>query len=287
MQSILFLLLFTTCVVLAKGQQLSAADISTLVDMVDGEIDLTKEQEKKLQEILQASYDQLTEIQKSNKTEVEKLYMIRSNQEEADAKLQVVFTLEQYQAYKLFVNGDNEDPTTNKTFSDRVENISAELHLKGDMRKKFTRILTELEVSTIDLLRNGYTEAIGLDLLVEILSKDMELIHLLGKPTYELFFDLRANGALSDAEQGETDIEMVLMFYDITDALTLSSPQTMETIRMILTNEIEKEKIRNEYKHSPALMKEKTRHQEEDALMKLQSILTVEQIDIFLNLIGK
>jgi hypothetical protein len=266
------------------------AEIPALVSMVDDELGLSKRQEEELQVILLKSYRQLSDIQQADLPDVEKLHLIRQNQAEADKALQELFTGEQYAAYRRFLHGETESGQMKdaRSWEDRVALLADRLALDGDRRDRFTAILFDLERETAKILAESAPEQAGLDLLTAILASDILIIGLLDKSGYEAFHAERERGALTGtASEGGSDMETVLLFYDISQALGLTRQQTSSVIRLILEGEMEKRRIRQQYASSPALVQEKLSQFERTALMRLQAILDDKQVELLLELMDR
>ena len=87
-------MLFHICISPIFAQELNEAVLPELVILVDEQLDLNKKQEAKFLQVLQESYQQLTTIRNSNKSELEKLNMIRLNQQDIDIQLQIIFLMD-------------------------------------------------------------------------------------------------------------------------------------------------------------------------------------------------
>ena len=284
MKSILILIISILWAFPLKSQQLTPENLASMVQLVDSHIDLSAGQEASLLEILRSSYNEVRAIQLSGDADVVKLRNMTLVQEKSDKELQKVFSKEQYKAYRNLMDGDG---PAFLTYDEKVEALSDKLGLNDAVSVKFSTYLKDLDRTTQGIMvRGSGGNEVAIDLLTEILATDISLIGLLGKDKYAEFFTYRAAGALSDVASNETgSIEQVLLFYDLSKALNLTSGQSREIIAAILENESRLRSIRTEFGASPALMQEKLRLEEQKGLMRLQEILDDEQVELLLKLI--
>jgi len=145
----------------------------------------------------------------------------------------------------------------------------------------------ELEAKTQLILEENNGEVdVAPEILTEILKYDLDLLSLIGRNAYIAFFEHRAGGALTDGNARKTgSVEQVLAFHDLTRTLELSGDQTRNVIRIMLENEARLYSIRSNKQDSPALIQERIRVEEQQGLLRLQDVLTDDQVEKLLQLI--
>ncbi|MCP4124452.1 MAG: hypothetical protein GY751_22135 [Bacteroidetes bacterium] len=271
-------------------QELTPDLMSSMVELVDSHIDLSDSQEKSLLEILENSYEQVQLIQKGNDVDVIKLQRMVTVQQDANQRLKKVLTEEQYKAYTALLNGTASNDISDqgiRTYADKVSQLAEDLQLKQEAKEQFKILLMELEAKTQLILEGNKGEVdVAPEILTEILKYDLDLLSLIGRNAYIAFFERRADGALTDGNARKTgSVEQVLVFHDLTRALELSGDQTRNVIRVMLENEARLYAIRSNRQDSPALIQEKIRVEQQQGLLRLQDVLTDDQVEKLLQLI--
>jgi len=286
MKQILLLILLMCGIFRTGAQELTDEMMYSMVKLVDGHIDLTPRQETDLLVVLRSSYSQVQEIQRSNDADVIKLHKMTLVQNDSNDRLRKVLTEDQFKAYTKLLNGDSQPDVL--TYEEKVRSLAEDLNVNGAPGDKFVSYLLDVEERTNGIMTMGIgEEEVAMELLTEILASDLDLIRLLGKDKYAVFFDLRAKGALSDvATNGNGNMEQVLLFFDISDQLKMTSAQNRDMIRLTLDNQMRIQRVKIEYVQNPALMTEKIRIEEQNGLLRLQEILTDDQVNTFLQMIG-
>ena len=308
MKFVVVLLLFLCSVGFTKGQNLTVEDIPALVELVDGHIHLTNDQEQQLQKVYMMSFNRLSAIQKMDNHPLEKLKLIKQNQNETNAKLSTLFNGEQYENYMVLLNGKkspaiqiqaaviNSNTTvppksTTSGSNGNAETVAETLDLEGRQKGQFIYLFNNHEKEIKEILGKGeMTPEIGIDLVTNILTTDFKIIDLAGRNKYEQYFSLRQQGLTSDAlstsGNQSVDINLVYQLYDVSKGLELSEVQTEQIIRLILDKENSKRIIREQNKGNQTAIRQKIKQLDNESLVRVKEILTPEQLGKFSQMSG-
>ncbi len=313
MRFIVILALLIVSIEFSIGQNLTPAEIPGLVELVDDHVGLKNFQKQQVQKIFMESYNKLTAVQKKDKTDIEKLHLIKQNQQETHARLKMILDGNQYKAYNLLVNGPSDQietttttpilsntiPSSNTTIPPKNtsggtslgNNVANQLGLAGTTKNEFVQLFNQHEADLKNIVGSGIvTPETGIDLLTNILTTDFKIMDLTGRDTYGKYFNLREQGLTGGTKANgnqKVDINMVYQFYDLTKELELSDIQTEQVIRLILNNESKKQIIRQENKGNSTVVRQKIKQVDDQSLVEAQKILSQKQLIKLAQMMGK
>lgn len=303
MKQLTILLIAIFSIFKVQAQIPSVADVPEMVALINENVNLNAYQQKEITSILTESVQEFQRIQKLDKTDVEKLMLLKDSQKNTRSSLEVVLEPQQYKNYVALLEGGTiqgnttnaytPKPKTNTTTPIDINNnnnnytppvngdassVATALNFSGNDKAAFEKVYKEQEQAINKVKSGGLTPQAGIDLLASILVTDFKVLDLGGQTTYQQYFDMREQGQLSNGETGgqKVDINQVYQLYNLKNTLELTDAQTKQFLTLVIQGEADKKSIRESYQGSERQRRLKA--QEQEGLAALQQLLTPAQI---------